>query len=221
MKFIGITGGVGAGKSAILSYLAQKTNTKVMLADEIAHELMEPGTDCYRQIVETFAGEDIFAGQSESNSCLISDNEEHRSFDRKKLAQVIFSNAKKREQMNAIVHPAVKAYVREQYDKECQIGQTKLLILEAALLIEEKYDEICDELWYIYTSEENRRKRLVASRGYSQEKIDNIFKSQLSEEEFRKFTQVTIDNNGDLSETYRQIENALRREDADEQCIWS
>ena len=56
MRFIGITGGVGAGKSAILSYLANKPNTKVLLADEIAHELMEPGTDCYRKIVETFAG---------------------------------------------------------------------------------------------------------------------------------------------------------------------
>ena len=54
MKFIGITGGVGAGKSAILSYLAEKTRTRVMLADEIAHELMEPGTDCYEQIVKAF-----------------------------------------------------------------------------------------------------------------------------------------------------------------------
>ena len=59
MKFIGITGGVGAGKSAILSYLAQKPKTKVLLADEIAHELMEPGTECYHQIVEAFAEDDI------------------------------------------------------------------------------------------------------------------------------------------------------------------
>ena len=201
MKFIGITGGVGAGKSAILSYLADKPKTKVMLADEIAHELMEPETDCYKQIVEQFTGEDILT--------------ENGSFDRAKLAQVIFGNPTKREAMNAIVHPAVKEYVRQQFAKELEKGELELLILEAALLIEEEYDEICDELWYIYTSEANRRIRLRESRGYSDEKIDNIFKSQLSEIEFRESTQVTIDNNGDLDTTYQQIEKALRRK-ADE-----
>ena len=201
MKFIGITGGVGAGKSAILSYLAQKPNTKVLLADEIAHKLMEPGTDCYNRIVEAFAGEDIFD---------IPISLERIPFDRKKLAQVIFSDDEKRATLNAIVHPAVKAYVHDVYAQELAKGQTELLVLEAALLIEEKYDEICDELWYIYTSEDNRRARLKASRGYSDEKIDDILASQLSEQAFRTATSVTIDNNGDLDETFRQIENALR-----------
>lgn len=218
MRFIGITGGVGAGKSAILSYLAEKPKTKVMLADEIAHELMEPGTDCYKQIVERFAGEDIFIEQvqvEEQAKADASATMEYRSFDKTKLAQIIFGNPLKREAMNAIVHPAVKEYVRKQYASELEKGELELLVLEAALLIEEEYDEICDELWYIYTSEENRRKRLKESRGYSDEKIDNIFKSQLSETEFRESTQITIDNNEGLEETYQQIEKALRRK-ADE-----
>ena len=211
MRFIGITGGVGAGKSAILSYLAEKPKTKVMLADEIAHDLMEPGTACYLQIVSHFAGEDIFV----EADAPVNETEEKRPFDRIKLAQIIFGNPKKREEMNAIVHPAVKEYVRQQYALESEKSELELLILEAALLIEEEYDEICDELWYIYTNEENRRHRLKESRGYSDEKIDNIFKSQLSETEFRESTQVTIDNNGDLELTYQQIEKALRR-NADE-----
>ena len=218
MRFIGITGGVGAGKSAILSYLANKPNTKVLLADEIAHELMEPGTDCYRKIVETFAEEDIFE-DAEHNADTpnvfqtaegVSLVEENRPFHRGKLAQVIFSDEAKREQLNAIVHPAVKEYVKRIYMQAAAEGHLDLLILEAALLIEEKYDEICDELWYIYTSEKNRRTRLKESRGYSDEKIDSIFASQLKEEEFRSATSVTIDNNGNLEETYQQIENALR-----------
>ncbi len=226
MRFIGITGGVGAGKSAILSYLANKEKTKVMLADEIAHDLMEPGTTCYERIVERFQGEDIFFEMAEADSLpkekknLLEEvsaisTKQGLPFDRKKLAEVIFSDAEKREAMNAIVHPAVKEFVRQQYAFELQKGELELLVLEAALLIEEEYDEICDELWYIYTSEANRRKRLVESRGYSKEKIDNIFKSQLSEEEFRKGTKVTIDNNGTLEETFHQIEIALRRK-ADE-----
>lgn len=211
MKFIGITGGVGAGKSAILSYLANKPKTKVLLADEIAHELMEPGTDCYYKIVEAFAGEDIFDEFDTFRTAEgVSLVKEDPPFHRGKLAQVIFSNAEKREQMNAIVHPAVKEYVHSVYKEEREKGQLELLVLEAALLIEEKYDEICDELWYIYTNEENRRARLKESRGYSDEKIDSIFASQLKEEEFRSATSVAIDNNGTLEETYQQIENALR-----------
>ena len=219
MKFIGITGGVGAGKSAILSYLAKKPRTKVLLADEIAHEVMEPDTACYDQIVEAFAGEDIFdiPDSEQVDTFKTAEGEslltvEKPLLHRGKLAQLIFSDDEKRAVLNAIVHPAVKLHVRYIQREELQKGELDLLVLEAALLIEEKYDEICDELWYIYTSEENRRARLKESRGYSDEKIDAIFASQLKEEEFRLGTSVTIDNNGDLKETYRQIENALRRE---------
>lgn len=198
MKFIGITGGVGAGKSAILSYLQKKPKTKVVLADEIARMLMEPGTDCYYKIVDAFSNEDIYETA-----------ESEPAFDRTKLAQVIFSDREKRELLNAIVHPAVKEYVKTIYKDELGKGEMDFLFLEAALLIEEKYDEICDELWYIDTSEKNRRMRLKETRGYSDEKISQIFASQLSETEFRKFTSFSIDNNGSLEETYQQIEKRI------------
>jgi dephospho-CoA kinase len=195
MKFIGITGGVGAGKSEILSYLAKKPGVRVMLADEIAHNLMEPQTACGKKIAEVFAGEDIFAGDG--------------SFDRGKLAACIFKDAKKRQMLNAIVHPAVKEYVLEQLDLERKNGQLSWLFLEAALLIEEHYDAILDELWYIYTNEANRRARLAASRGYSDEKIDGIFQSQLKEEEYRAHCSVVIDNNGTPEQAFAQIDNHL------------
>ena len=195
MHFIGITGGVGAGKSCILEYLAQKEGCKVMLADEIAHELMEPGTACFSEIQKTFSGEDIF--------------DETGAFDRVKLAKVLFSSDEKREKLNQIVHPAVKQYVIDADKAARADASITLLVLEAALLIEEHYNEICEELWYIYTSEEIREQRLMASRGYSKEKVHQIFASQLSEEVYRKHCKVVIDNNGDVSETYRQIEEAL------------
>lgn len=199
MKFIGITGGVGAGKSEILSYLGKKTGVRVMLADEIAHELMEAGTDCYKSLRRIFNDEDIWNSDG--------------SFNREKLAKVIFSDKQKRDIMNSMVHPAVKEYVIRQQEYEKERGELSLLVLEAALLIEEHYDKICDELWYIYTSEENRRDRLKASRGYSDEKIDNIFKSQLSEEEYRKYCAVVIDNNGSVEAAFEQIDKALVNEE--------
>lgn len=192
MKFIGITGGVGAGKSEILSYLAQKDGVRVMLADDIAHDLMQPGTQCHDRIRETFPEADIFLPDE--------------SIDRKKMAAVIFSNAEKRERMNAVVHPAVKAYVLDQAEKERRRGGLKILFLEAALLIEEHYDEICDELWYIYTREEIREQRLMESRGYPAEKIRAIFESQLKEEEYIRHCSTVIDNNGPVREAFRQID---------------
>ena len=108
MKFIGITGGVGAGKSEILHYLETKDGVKVMLADEIAHELMLPGTECYQKLKDMFSDEDIW--------------NEDGSFDRKKLAAVIFSDEKKRDALNGIVHPAVKKYIRTVADTERENG---------------------------------------------------------------------------------------------------
>ena len=196
MIFIGITGGVGAGKSAVLSYLREFDGVRVMLSDEIAHELMEPGIDCYNRLKELFAEEPIWL--------------EDGHFDRPALAGVIFSNDKKRELLNEVVHPAVKEYVLNAV-KEAKKEGLFMLVLEAALLIEEGYGEICDELWYIYASEEVRRKRLKSSRGYSDEKIDSIFASQLKEAEYRRHCKEVIDNDGDIENTIASINKALSK----------
>ena len=195
MRFIGITGGVGAGKSAMLDYLAGKPKVKVMLADDIAHELMKPDTECYNKLRELFDSS-VFNADGQINNI--------------RMAEAIFNDSSLRDKLNAIVHPAVKEYVIKQYRIEKKSGCLEWLILEAALLIEEHYDEICDELWYIYTSEENRRLRLKESRGYSDEKIDNIFASQLSEAEYRSACQKCIDNNGTVEHTYMQIEEIIK-----------
>ena len=191
MRFIGITGGVGAGKSEILGYLAKKPDTRVMLADEIAHELMSPGTACYDKISETFGAEDIFLPQG--------------GLDRGKLAAVIFSDEAKRRQMNAIVHPAVRVYVEKEAAREKQGGKRKLLVLEAALLIEEHYDEICDELWYVYVEDSIRRKRLKYARGYEDSKVDQIFEAQLPKDLFMRHCDRVIDNSGQFEETKIQL----------------
>ena len=93
MRFVGITGGVGAGKTEILNFLAKQDGIEVMLADEIAHELMEPDGACYEKLTELFAGDGVFADDG--------------SIKRDRMAEVIFSDAAKREALNAIVHPAV------------------------------------------------------------------------------------------------------------------
>lgn len=172
-----------------------------MLADDIARELTEPGGVCYSNIQELFAGEEVFRADG--------------SMDRGAVAALIFRQPEKRSAMNAIVHPAVKEYVLAQVRQETERGRLSYLFLEAALLIEDHYEEICDELWYVQTSVENRTKRLMASRGYSEQKVRDMMRSQMTEEEFRRHCDREIDNNGTTEETIAQVIRILNNEGED------
>ncbi len=193
MKVIGITGGIGSGKSRVLTYIGERFFATVCQADHVALKLQEPGQPCHAEIVKYF-GNDILNADDTIN--------------RKRLAQIVFANEKALHKLNEIMHPAVKKEILTMIQSEKEKG-TKYFFLEAALLLEENYGQICDELWYIYTDEQTRRLRLAESRQYSKEKIDAIIASQLSENEFRKFCHVVIENSGNFSDTCDQIEEAM------------
>ena len=195
MKIIGITGGVGAGKSELLSYLVQNYSCRVLMADEVGNRVKEPGQPCYHALVKLL-GESVLDGNKE--------------IDRKRMADMIFGDEHLLQRVNAIIHPAVEDYIFEQIRIERERGQIAFFFVEAALLIECGYDRKLDELWYIYAEPEIRAKRLRESRGYSDEKIHGIMSSQLSDEEFRRVCKVVIDNSGTLEQAYEQIDAALR-----------
>ena len=195
MKVIGITGGVGSGKSRVLEYLHSKYQAVICQADQVAWKLQEPGQACYKKIVEVF-GSDIVL--------------ENQYIDRQKLGGIVFSDERKLAVLNQIMHPAVKAYIKDTVREEKSKG-TSCFVIEAALLLEDNYAEICDEIWYIYTDEEVRRARLKESRQYSDEKIDRIMKQQLSEEEFRARCPIMIHNSGDFADTCRQIDELMNK----------
>ena len=190
MRLIGITGGVGAGKSEILSFIKKHYNCKIYLADEVAHLVQQPGEACYDAIV-TLLGEDI----------LSDDGTIHRG----RMAEAIFGNADLLAGVNAIVHPAVKKYLTNAVKTAREEGNTELFFIEAALLIECGYKDFVDEMWYIHASDEVRRNRLMKNRGYTGDKITRIMESQLSEVLFRKNADFVIDNSGTLKEAYQQI----------------
>lgn len=195
MKTIGITGGVGAGKSTVLDYLENKYGAKVYKADAIAHFLEEPGEACYNKLVSLFG-----------NGLLDKDNE----IDRITLADLIFNSEQNLKLVNSIIHPEVKKYVLEKIKEEEQKG-TEYFILEAALLIEDGYQNILDEIWYIHTDVNIRRERLKLTRGYSDAKIDGILQAQLEESVYRKECKYTIDNSKSEEETRKSIDLILGR----------
>lgn len=194
MKIIGITGGVGSGKSAVLDILEQDYQSFVVQADLVAHELMLPGNVSYKKIVNFF-GEGIL--------------NEDRTINRKRLGEIVFSNQEKREILNSFVHPEVKNKIKEWIRDAEKKRIYDFFIIEAALLLEDHYEEICDEIWYIYAKKEIRKERLKKSRGYSEEKIQNMMNSQLPEDVFRSRCNRTIDNSGGIQDTKEQIKKIV------------
>ena len=194
MLFIGITGGVGAGKSEILKYIREHYNCEIYLADEVAHRVKEPGTECYDRLVKLL-GADVLAADGQ--------------IDKNKMAGKIFVNPHLLNQVNEIIHPAVKEYLLARLRDAREKKSVDLFFVEAALLIEAGYKPLVDEMWYIYATEDVRRKRLKEARGYSDEKIAGIIQNQLSEEHFRKECDFVIDNSGELTDSYRQIDKKL------------
>ena len=191
---IGVTGGVGAGKSFVLSIIEEEFDAKLLHADEIAHQLTEPEHSCYERIVEEF-GTGIL--------------KEDQTIDRNQLAEIVFGDPSALKKLNHIVHPMVKEYIQGEISCILLEDPAKIIVIEAALLIEDHYEEICDEIWYVKADEEIRRKRLKENRNYTDERIDKIIKIQLKESEFEKNCQRIINNNGNIEKTRQEIKNAL------------
>lgn len=194
MKFIGITGGIGAGKSEILSYIKNHYKCEIYLADEVAHEVKKAGTKCFEKLV-CLLGEDVVGTDGEINKAV--------------MAEKIFNDASLLEKVNAIIHPAVKDFLLAKYHIANANGVVELFFVEAALLIETGYKAIVDEMWYVYAREEVRVNRLKSARGYSDEKIQLIMNNQLSEQEFRNSSDFVIDNSDSLQSSYEQIDKKL------------
>lgn len=198
MKVIGITGGVGSGKSALLHAIEQEFSCRILLADEIAHFLKEPGQACYAPLV-SLLGQEVL--------------DEAGFIDKTKMAEVIFRDRTVLEKVNALVHPAVKKYLLACIAEERIRGSVEYVFVEAALFIEAGYRDMTDCLWYIYADQEVRIERLESTRGYSLDKIHSIMKKQLQEEAFRDAADVVIDNSGTLEEALAQVRAELKRID--------
>ena len=194
MKIIGITGGVGSGKSEILNILKNDYQAKIIQSDHVAHELMVPGAKSYDANVQAFGNEIL---------------NEDQTINRPILGEIVFRDETKLSLLNSITHKNVDEEILsriDQFEKEEPEG---LLVIESALLVGAGYEKRFDQLWYIYTREEVRYERLKASRGYSDEKIKQMIEKQQKEEEFKSMASNIIDNSGDLEDTKAQIVKIL------------
>ena len=133
MRIIGVTGGVGSGKSAVLNYIEEHFDSRIVKADDVGHLLMMPGRACYEPVIQLF-GEWIVKDDT--------------SLNREAIASIVFEDGEMLKKLDDIIHPAVKKYILKEIEKSKK-EETEVLFIESALLLEEKYEEMWDEMWCI------------------------------------------------------------------------
>lgn len=195
MYTIGVTGGIGAGKSRVLDYLRTRWGAEIIRLDDISRGLLSCGTPEYKKTCELFGPDYI---------------RDDGTLDRGKIAARIFADEKMRDLLDGIIHPAVKTE-SVRLKEEAEKAGCRLFVIEAALLIEEHYDAICNELWYIYAGDTTRYSRLTLSRGYDGQRIRDTMARQLTDEEFRANTDYTVDNSGSFEETMKAVDCRIRK----------
>ncbi|MCR4845803.1 MAG: dephospho-CoA kinase [Eubacterium sp.] len=195
MKVIGITGGIGSGKSRVLDILSDRYSAYVVEADKVAKKLMLPGNEVYNKVVRCF-GRDI----------LSADNHE---IDAKKLGSLVMNDTASLEKLNSIVHPAVKEYILRDIKAQRDNG-VDYYIIEAALLIQDNYTEICDEIWAVITDKETRISRLMSDRGYSRKKAEDFIKNQPDELFYKNGSNRIIMNNGTIFDLIKSVDDLFQ-----------
>ena len=188
MRVIGLTGGIGTGKSEV-SRILEELGAVVISADHLGHEAYRPHTETWQKVVDTF-GEEVVGADSE--------------IDRKRLGAIVFADPPARAKLDSIVHPQIAELARRKI-AELRRQETGTIVLEAALLIEAGWDSLVDEVWIIYASEEAVLERLERRNHLSEVEIRNRISSQLPFEERAKHGQVIIENTATLKELRAKI----------------
>jgi dephospho-CoA kinase len=194
MKVIGLTGGIGSGKSTVSQCLAE-LGAVILDADKVGHEASKPDTEAWRDIVATF-GEQVVAPGGE--------------IDRKKLGEIVFSQPKALSQLNQIMHPRMYDMMRTQIEEYRRQG-ADVVVLEAAVLMEANWTSLADEVWVTVASESAVLERLKQQRGLTEDQILARIHSQLPAEERGKHAAVVINNDGDLSEMQAKVKELWDR----------
>ena len=189
-RVIGITGGVGSGKSVVLGILKKDYRAQVIEADIVAKELMMPGKPGYEGIRKEW-GEKYFAPDG--------------TIDKDKLGTALYDCPDFRLRLNAIIHPLV----RDEVAARIKRSRRSIIAYEAALPEAARMDELCDEIWYIHVPERDRIRRLMEGRGYTENKCRSILAAQPPEYVYINMAAHVIDNRGSLEETAAQIKVAM------------
>ena len=194
MYVIGLTGGIGSGKTTVARMLERK-DAVLVSADAVGHEVYQSGRPAWQEIVDAF-GRQVVAGDG--------------TIDRKRLGAIAFSDPQQLRRLNAITHPRMKELMREKLEEERARG-TEVVALEAALLFDAGWDDLTDEVWVTVAPPEVAAERTAERSGLNVEEVLSRIHAQMSNEGRIARSQVLIDTDCSLEQTRKQVDEEWER----------
>ena len=188
MVVVGLTGGMGTGKSEV-SRMLQDLDAVLINADQVGHETYAPGTEAWREVVDTFGEEVLYPGGE---------------IDRRKLGSIVFNDPQALAKLNAIMHPRMASVIGERV-RELKKRGVGVIVLEAALLIEANWTPLTDEVWVVTAPEDTAVQRIRARSGLPEDAVRARIRTQLSQEERVRRADAVIDNAGSLEELRQAV----------------
>ena len=182
MLTIGLTGGIGSGKSTAAKILAE-FGAPIIDADKVAHTTYAPDGAAYDAVIAAFGAEIVAVD---------------RTIDRKKLGAIVFGNSDRLNKLTSIVWPATFKSIRAQLDGLRASGEKMPVVVEAAILIEASWQPLCDEIWLVRASRQAVIDRIERQRGLKPAETEARIRAQLSDDERAKHASLVIDNDGSL-----------------------
>ena len=195
MRFVGLTGGFGSGKSLVANLLEEE-GAVIIDADQLARDVVVPGEAAYQKIV-TYFGTNILLENGEIN--------------RKGLAEIVFNDSEKLAQLNAIVHGEIEKKRNYLSNRYMQIKHIDIVVYSAPLLFENQMNSMFQKVVLVTISEETRMKRLMQFRNFSRDEILARLKHQLTQEEKIQRADYLIDNEGSVENTKEQTKKIFRQ----------
>ena len=190
MLTIGLTGGIGTGKSVVANLLVQQ-GASIIDADRLGHEAYTPHSEAWEAVVAAF-GTDILTSEGE--------------IDRRKLGGIVFADETQLERLNGIMHPLMAKMV-EHRKAAFDAGGVAVTVVEAAVLFEAGWDSLVDEVWTTHASESTIVQRLFERNGLDEAEARKRINSQMSATERNRRSDVVVDNSGDLTALEQTVKN--------------
>lgn len=196
---IGLIGGIGSGKSRLARWIKQQRNITIIDGDKIGHEVLEKPT--VRQQIRSRFGDAVFDAEGHVN--------------RRKLGRLVFgvegAQRAARRDLEAMMHPAIRESIAEQIAETRRRGTAEAVLLDAAVLLEAAWDDLCDFVVFVDVPHDVRLSRITSTRGWSAGDFDSRESSQLSLKKKRAAAQFAVDNSGPVETAGAQLLNILEQ----------
>lgn len=191
---LGLIGGIGSGKSEVAEEFARR-GAKIVSGDRLGHEaLRQP--DIRNKIVERW-GQGILDKQGE--------------IDRRKVGAIVFADDNERKALETLAFPYIEAGIRREIEVARNDPAVKLVVLDAAIMLEAGWNNVCDRIVYVDSPREQRLERLARQRGWSEKEVAAREKAQVNLSEKKARADVVLDNSGTREHTARQVEDLLKQ----------